>query len=131
MQINNDLVIENTSTKLSDLTTDYIVERGSQYIKYNSGIIIQWGVYTYTGPRTYSWKGFYLTNAINSIIFPIKMNSVISSSLTAYSGSDQGCILITNSPPSGTKFGTVYAGSDVSASSTTMYFHYIVIGTWK
>jgi hypothetical protein len=131
MQINDDLIIENTSTKLSDLTTDYIVERGSQYIKYNSGIIIQWGSYTYKGSRTYTWKNFYLTNAINEIYFPIKMNSLISSSLTAYANTGEGCILITNTPPNGTKFGSVYAGSDVSASSTTMFFHYIVIGTWK
>lgn len=134
MKINSDLKIGNTNVKLGDLpvlTTDYIVERGNKYIKYNSGIIFQWGRYTYTGSRTRSFNGWYITEAINNLKYPIAMKSIISSSLNSYWNEGAACILITNSAPGVAQFGTIYVGSDISKSSCTAYLDWFVIGTWK
>lgn len=134
MKINKDLIISDSTTKLGDLpalTTDYIVERGNKYIKYNSGIIFQWGRYTYTGIRTFSFKGWYLTNPITNLKYPITMKSIISSSVNSYWSDGTACWLITNNVPSATQFGTIYVGADTQANSCTAYLDWFVVGTWK
>ena len=126
---NLNLMQENIEDAIEDISTDYITETGTNYIKYDSGKMICWDSYTGTVNVTSSAGGVYYATYL--FTFPVEFIStpVVTPSVTQGSGVLWACLGNASSQTTTTTQLRVIAGASTSNASVT--FRYIAIGKWK
>lgn len=108
---------------------DYVVESGTNYMKYDDGTMVCWDSYTGTLNITSSVGGIYY--AVHSFTFPQTFTSapVVIPAVTQGSGVMWGGLGNASSQTTTNTQLRVLAGTNYSNASVT--FQYIAIGKWK
>lgn len=107
---------------------DYVVEQGTDYIKYNSGILIQWGYINFTSKLANSYGSIYIPasqiSKTFSVAFIDNTYSVVTTAL-----SDVNSFYTTG------KTTNSFSGYPISYvarnDAANRYVYFIAIGKWK
>lgn len=126
--------LENIINKLIDdrVKNKIIADSGSNYIKYDDGTMICFGVKTITTNVTSSWGSLYASSKISGDNYPIAFTEIKSVDITidkgptAWIGTGE-----TGSSLSLTKCPDYYLLSGATQPNSTFVISYTAIGRWK
>lgn len=122
-----------TSSTLTDYMKDWIIESGTNYKKWNSGRLEQWGTITGSVSITEAWGAMFVGRTSKVITYPIEFVNVPTLTQNVYTTTNNSCwgVNYETRAITSTTF-KVYDLMRATSSTNVGYVcHWTAIGRWK